>query len=312
VLAGVSLTGDRFFYVNPLTADGTRKFNHGSAERFAWTGCPCCPVNVVRLVPRCGDFVYAVRGDALYVNLFAANTASIELAGGRLQLRQETRYPWDGLVRLHIEAAPAVPVTMHLRIPGWAKGRPLPTDLYRYADAAAEPVALTVNGEGSSLQEQRGYATIARSWRAGDVVELKLPMPARRVLAHAKVTADAGLVAVERGPLVYCAEGADHDGRALDLVLPDDARLTPVSQPNVLGGITVLRGPGQRITTGADGVRRSEPAELTLVPYYAWNHRGAGPMTVWLPATARAVRLPYDTSKWVGANYTPAYASFEK
>jgi DUF1680 family protein len=326
VLAGVSLTGDRFFYVNPLATDGIRKFNHGLAERFPWTGCPCCPVNVVRLLPRVADYFYAVQGDALYVNLFAANSVRLAIAGGELRLRQQTRYPWDGQVRIEVEAAPAAPVSIHVRVPGWAKGHPLPTDLYRYAESApdsqpasdggktparnraAQP-ALSVNGQSVPVAENGGYAVVRREWRAGDVVEWNLPMPVRRVLAHAKVAADTGRVAVERGPLVYCAEGVDHGGQALNLVLPDGAALTADAQPNLLGGVTVIRGQGQRVTRDARGVRHAEQVALTLVPYAAWNHRGVGPMAVWLPRTASDVAAPYDTSSWVGSNYTPAYAA---
>lgn len=307
VVAGVALEGNRFFYVNPLTADGRRQFNQGLNTRFAWTGCPCCPVNLVRLIPRVGDYFYAAQGDEVFVNLFAAGQARIPTPNGVLALRQDTRYPWDGRVRIEILAAPEEPVTLHLRIPGWAKGRPLPSDLYRYADPGAEPVTLSLNRQPAPATEMKGYAVLRRVWHPGDCIELNLPMPVRRVLANEKVKDDAGHVAVERGPLVYCAEGADHDGQALNLILPDQAPLKAEAQPGLLGGITVIKAAGQR--TAMDGSRRTESAALHLIPYYAWNHRGPGPMTVWLPREIHAAPLPYDTSKWVGANYTPAYAA---
>ena len=307
VLAGVALAGDRFFYVNPLVADGQRKFNQGLAARFAWTGCPCCPVNLVRLIPRVGDYFYAAQGDDVFVNLFATGRARIRATSGELAVRQETRYPWDGRVRIEIDEAPEKPIALHLRIPGWAKGRPVPTDLYRYADSSAEPVTLLLNGQPVPVTEQKGYAVLHRAWRPGDHVDLNLPMPVRRVLANAKVKDDAGLAAVERGPLVYCVEGIDHNGPALNLILPDEAKLTTEEQPRLLGGITVIKADGQRVADG--NTRRAEPAALKFIPYYAWNHRGAGPMAVWMPREAREARVPYDTSKWVGANYTPAYAA---
>jgi DUF1680 family protein len=314
VLAGISFAGDRFFYVNPLATDGRRKFNQGLPERFPWTGCPCCPVNLVRLIPRVGDYFYAAQGDDVFVNLYAASQARIRVSSGLLTLRQTTCYPWAGRVRLEIEAAPDQPVALHVRIPGWAQGRPLPTDLYRYADTNTEPVTLSLNGQPVAVTEEKGYAVLRRAWRPGDRLELNLPLPIRRVLAHEKVKDDAGLVAVERGPLVYCVEGADHAGQTANLVLPDDARLTSAEQPDLLGGVTVIEAAGQRSVGGS--VPRLEPAALKLTPYYAWNHRGAGPMAVWLPRAARAAREagptagpPWDTSKWVGANYTPAYAA---
>jgi len=285
VLAGVSFSGDRFFYVNPLAADGRSGFNQGLAERFAWTGCPCCPVNLVRLIPRVGDYFYAVRGDEVFVNLFAAGQARIRAAGGEMALRQETRYPWDGRVRIEVVSAPAQPVGLRLRIPGWARNGPLPTDLYRYADESAEPVTLHLNGQPVPVTEKEGYTLLRRVWRAGDSIELNLPMPVRRVLAHEKVKEDAGRVALERGPLVYCVEGVDHGGQALNLILPDDAKLTTTGRPNSLGGITTIETAGQRVISGS--APRTEPASLKFIPYYAWNHRGPGPMAVWLQ---RAVR----------------------
>ena len=308
VLAGIALSGDRFFYVNPLEADGRRAFNQGQPDRFAWTGCPCCPVNLVRLIPRVGDYFYAVQSNRAYINLFAEGQARLRLSAGELVLRQRTRYPWDGRVRVEIVSAPAPAVGLHLRIPGWARGRPLPGDLYRYADPTAAPVTLRLNGELVPFTEEAGYGSLHRAWRPGDQLEFNLPMPVRRVLAHERVVQDRGCVAVERGPLVYCVEGVDHGGAALNLVLPDDATLTPVPRADLLGGVTVLEGTGQRVTA-TDSRRSTAPVPLRLVPYYAWNHRGAGEMTVWMPRTPSAARVPYDTAKWVGANYTPAYAA---
>jgi uncharacterized protein len=307
VLAGVSCNGDRFFYVNPLEADGRRKFNQGQAERFAWTGCPCCPVNVVRLIPRVGDYFYAVKGDEVFVNLFAAGQARIHLPGGDLVLRQDTRYPWSGQIMLEIIAAPEQAIGLRLRLPGWARGKPLPTDLYRYADSDAEPITLLLNSQPVPVTEKKGYALLRRTWHPGDRIELNLPMPVRRVLAHEQVKEDAQCVALERGPLVYCVEGIDHGGQVLNLVLPDHARLTTADRTGLLGGVTTIEASGQRVVM--DSVRHGEPALLKFIPYYAWNHRGAGTMAVWLPRTIRDTRLPYDTSKWVGANYTPAYAA---
>ncbi|MGO9201513.1 MAG: glycoside hydrolase family 127 protein [Limisphaerales bacterium] len=281
VLAGVALEGDRFFYVNPLATDGRRKFNQGLPGRFAWTGCPCCPVNLVRLIPRLGGFFYAAQGDDVFVNLFAAGRARIRLQGGELALRQATGYPWDGRVRIQIAAAPERPLTLRIRVPGWAKGHPLPTDLYRYAEVVAPPVTILLNGQLTPVIEEKGYAVLHRAWRPGDAVELNLPMPVRRVLARGDVKDNAGRVAVERGPLVYCVEGADNDGHALDLVLLDGADLRTVARSDLLGGITVIEAAGRPIASGS--FRRLEPAGMRFIPYYAWNHRGAGPMAVWVP-----------------------------
>ncbi len=290
ILAGVSLGGDRFFYVNPLAADGQHKFNQGLAERFAWTGCPCCPVNLVRLIPQVGDYFYAVRGDEVFVNLFAASRARIRLAAGELRMLQETRYPLDGRVRIQVSSAPEQPITLRVRIPGWARGRPVPGDLYRYSASTPESVALRLNGQSLPISEKQGYALVRRVWHGGDRLELLLPMPVRRVFAHVRVVADRGCVALERGPLVYCVEGIDHGGQVSNLVLPDDAPLKTSSQSALLGGATLIEAKGQRIAIEA--TRRVEPASLKFIPYYAWNHRGAGSMTVWLPRSNRDARAP--------------------
>jgi hypothetical protein len=313
VLAGVSLSGDRFFYVNPLAADGQHKFNQGLAERFAWTGCPCCPVNLVRLIPRVGDYFYAAQGNDVCVNLFAESQGRVHVPEGEWVLRQATRYPWDGAVRIDIAAAPTKPAALRIRIPGWAKGRPLPGDLYRYADSGAVPVTLRVNGEATPIVEEKGFAVVQREWKTGDRLELNLPMPVRRVLTHTNVRDNRGQVALECGPLVYCVEGVDHGGQALNLVLPDDASLARSFRPGLLGGLDVIEARGERVIAGDDprpsSLRRTEPVPLRFIPYHAWNHRGAGPMTVWLPRTVADARIPCDTARWVGANYTPAYAA---
>ena len=176
-----------------------------------------------------------------------------------------------------------------------AVGRPVPTDLYRYASGGAAPVRMLLNGRETPLATKKGYAMLDRAWRSGDTVELDLPMPARRVLAHEKVKDDAGLVAVERGPLVYCVEGADHQGQVQNLALPDGADFALTARPDLLGGITVIDAAGRRLA--GDNPSRVEPASLRFIPYYAWNHRGVGAVTVWLPRTAPAARPPYDTSK---------------
>ena len=283
VLAGIALSGDRFFYVNPLATDGKRKFNQGLAERFSWTGCPCCPVNLVRLLPRVGGYFYATDGNAVFVNLFAANKARIRMPSGDLVLRQHTQYPWDGRVQFEIVSGPPQPVALHVRIPGWARGQPVPTDLYQYIDPGADAVKLTLNAKEVPLSTEKGYAVLRRTWLAGDHLELTLPMPVRRVLAHEKVKENAGHTAVERGPIVYCVEGVDHGGQVLDLALPDDAKLTASVHKELLGGLVVIEGTGQRVA--ANSSRSAEPVRVRFIPYYAWNHRGVGPMAVWIPRT---------------------------
>ncbi len=274
VLAGVSLSGDRFFYPNPLASDGAFNFNAGNAAtRQPWFDCSCCPSNLVRFLPSLSGYVYAQRDDAVYVNLFIGGEGRLQVRETPIRLWQTTRYPWEGTVALFVEPDAPVEFTLYLRIPGWSQGWPVPGDLYRYLGRDDVPVSLSINGEPWPVETERGFVPIRRPWQRGDQVELVLPMPVRRVVAHEPVKADRGRVALERGPLVYCAEGVDHAVSVFDLVVPDGAPLVAERRPYLLGGVTVLRGPVQ-MTAGAT-------TTLTAVPYSLWSHRGVGEMTVW-------------------------------
>jgi len=286
-LAGVAREGNRFFYPNPLESDGSFKFNQGTATRSPWFGCACCPVNVVRFFPQIRQFVYAVEGPRIYVNLFVASTAEVELADQIVTLRQETNYPWDGTVRITVRPERQADFDLRVRIPGWTRGRPVPSDLYHDLSATDEPVRLTVNDKRFDLRTTDGYAVIDRRWRPGDVVGLELPMPVRRVVAHERVAADRHRVAIERGPLVYCAEGVDHGGRVLDLGLADDTSFTTRDDQKLLGGLISIHGRATRTgpDQGAAGTPTSTTArrrvDLVAIPYYAWSERGPGEMIVW-------------------------------
>lgn len=275
VLAGVSLSGDRFFYPNPLASDGEFNFNAGRAPtRSPWFDCSCCPSNLVRFLPSLSGYVYAQRDDAVYVNLFIGGEGRLRVRETSVRLWQTTRYPWDGAVKLFVEPDATVEFTLYLRIPGWAQGQPVPSDLYSYLHRGDFPVSLSVNSEPWPVETERGFVPIHRTWQRGDQVNLVLPMPVRRVVAHERVMADRGKVSLERGPLVYCAEGVDHAASVFDLVVSDGAPLRAERRPDLLGGIPVLRGPVQT----AVGVSTT----LTAVPYHLWSHRGVGEMAVWL------------------------------
>ena len=290
-LSGVSLSGDRFFYPNPLACDMRFKFNHGQLERSPWFDCSCCPVNVVRFLPSIPGYVYAVRGDSLYVNLYIASEAKVDIAGKSVQIKQQTRHPWDGAMKFTITPDREGEFSLRLRVPGWLT-QPLPSDLYRYLPRKPDGLRLVVNGQPVDVQYEKGYAVVRRNWQPGDVVEQRFAMPVRRVLSHDNVEHNHGRVAVERGPVVYCVEGADHDGKVLDLYLEDDVELTPKHRPDVLGGITMLTGTAQRARRAQDGSVEGRPAKLTMIPYYAWCHRGANEMAVWLPRGIDETQVP--------------------
>jgi hypothetical protein len=268
-LAGVSLEGDQFFYVNPLASDGKRKFNVGqAATRAPWFGTSCCPTNVVRFMPSLPGYVYATNADNLYVNLFLTNQAKLTVGGQPVQLQQQTDYPWAGKVNLTVRPAKPQTFTLLVRLPGWALGKPMPGQLYRYVNSIAAAPQLRVNGRVVQYTVQNGYASLHRNWLPGDRVELTMEMPVREVSANSQVTDNVDKVAIERGPLVYCAEGIDNGGNALSLAIRAGTTFRPVNQLEKLGGIVSL--------TNTDAAR-----PLTLIPYYAWSHRGANEMAVW-------------------------------
>ncbi len=269
-ISGAALTGDRFFYPNPLEYDGAATFNHGYAGRAPWFGCACCPPNLVRTTAAITGYFYAVRDQSLYLNCFAASEGVVPVAGGEVTVRQETDYPWSGRVRLTVSPAAPTSLTLRVRIPGWVRGRPVPSELYGYDEATPAAWSLRVGGQAVAAPLEQGYAVLTRVWRAGDVVELDLPMPVRTVHASPHVAALAGRVALERGPVVYCVEGQDSPVAPGDLTLSPRAEVTAVAQAGLLGGVTTLA-----VTDG--------PATaFTAVPYYAWNNRGLAPMAVWL------------------------------
>jgi DUF1680 family protein len=284
LLSGVALDGERFFYPNPLAADGRESFNQGRKGRSEWFDCSCCPTNVVRFLPSIPGYVYAQRDRDLFVNLFVSGRGDMSLGDVRVKIRQETRYPWEGRVRITLDPSRAAEFAVNVRIPGWVQGRPVPSDLYRYLNAEAEAPQLAVNGQAVKVEPVRGFAVLRRRWKPGDTIDLDLPMEVRRVLSHEKVAADVGRVALERGPVVYCAEAVDNGGRVFNLVLPDDAKLEARHIAGLLGGVTVLTGRAIALSPSDDGrsvVTREQ--EFQAVPYYAWAHRGAGEMAVWLP-----------------------------
>jgi len=275
-LSGISLNGNKFFYPNPLASDG-------KYQRSPWFGCACCPTNIVRFMPSLPGYAYARQADNVYVNLFIAGSAAIRIGQNTVGLQLRTRYPWDGDVRITVEPEHSGQFTVCVRIPGWAQNSPVPSDLYSYPDKSREKVSLKVNGKPVALNIARGYARIRRTWEKGDAIELNLPMPIRRVTAHQKVKNNRGRTAIERGPVVYCFEGADNPKGVANLILPPDAKLQSEYHGDLLGGIVTITGRGQ---IRLDGKKDVEEIDVVAVPYYAWAHRGKNEMAVWMPESA--------------------------
>lgn len=292
VLSGIGLDGKQFFYPNPLAS-------FSGTQRSPWFGCACCPSNDARFVPSIGRYAYAQRDDQLFVNLYVAGRASVTLPGGKVGVEVATAYPWDGAVTVTTKLAQPVEFRLRLRIPGWARGEVVPSDLYRFADAAPPAPTLRVNGEAVALQVERGYAEVKRRFADGDRVELLLPMPVRKIAAHAEVVDCRDRVALQRGPLVYCVEGVDTShGRVSDMFLAADAKFSTKPRPDLFDGVTVIEGGAKTVRRTADGLGREDGAEVTFraIPYYAWAHRGRTEMAVWLAANpAGALPGPAQT-----------------
>ena len=278
-LSGISLSGNKFFYPNPLASDG-------KYQRSPWFGCACCPTNIVRFMPSLPGYAYAQQADNVYVNLFVAGSAAIQIGQNTVGLQQKTRYPWDGDVRITVEPEHTGQFTVCVRIPGWSQNSPVPSNLYSYPDRSREKVSLKVNGNPVALNIAKGYARIRRTWEKSDVIELNLPMPIRRVEAHQKIKDNRGRNAVERGPVVYCFEGADNPKGVANLILPPEAKLQNEYRGDLLGGIMTITGRGQIRQARQDGKKVVEDIDVVAIPYYAWAHRGKNEMAVWMPKSA--------------------------
>ncbi len=287
MLSGVSLTGDRFFYPNPLACDGSRKFNHGTNGRAPWFGCACCPVNVARFLPSLGGYIYATGDTTIYTNLFIQSEASIPCAGTTVAIGQSTAYPWDGRVEMTVEPSEPKEFTLAVRIPGWTRNKPIPSDLYSYFVPQGPQVTgmwvVAVNGTPLVPPPMKdGYALLKRTWKRGDRVTVGLPMQVRRVLANERVTADANRTALERGPLVYAVEAVDANGSVADLVVPDAAAISLETRDEPAKGTVTMLIKGERLE--GDG---ASAASFRAIPYCLWANRpgpkGVGAMAVWLP-----------------------------
>ena len=274
VLSGVSLSGDRFFYDNPLESMGEH-------ERQKWFGCACCPGNVTRFMASVPMYMYATQGDDVLVNLYIQSDADIATDNNRLKIRQTTELPWHGDVRLTVDPDKEGEFALRLRIPGWSMESPVPTDLYSFTSSSSARYEIKVNGKKAEIMTGNGYATLKRVWKSGDVVELSLPMEVRRVKAHVNVEDNRGKLAIQRGPLMYCLEGRDQsDGTVFDKFIPDGVKFTEEFESGLLNGVMTLSGRGKKVTAGG-----TVDVDFKAIPYCTWNNRGADHMAVWIPSS---------------------------
>jgi DUF1680 family protein len=282
---GVSLSGDRFFYPNPLESMG----QHSRSE---WFGCACCPSNVCRFIPSVPGYIYGQTDDRIFVNLYIQNSVSLEMKGKKVELEQITGYPWNGDVKLKVNSAPGESFEMALRIPSWAKNEVLPGNLYAFADDKNPVYSIKINGKYEAFEIENGYAILAKKWQKGDEIQISLPLETRRVKADSRVKDNIGKVALMRGPMVYCVEWPDFESkRVLNLVLPPESKLKTTFKPDFLGGVAVVEGKGSSVKKTKDGKLTESPVNITAIPYFAWANRGSGEMAVWL-ATSKEYTKP--------------------
>ena len=288
LLSGVSLDGTKFFYPNPLESEG-------SYQRSPWFGCACCPGNITRFLPSVPGYFYGQSSNTIYVNLYASGTADFKLPDGRsVTITQETDYPWDGNVKLTVrpDHGRNVRFVLNLRIPGWAHDEPVPSDLYRFEPATSNPISLVVNRQEYSIKLDKGYVALSRNWAPGDVISLNLPMPVRRVIANDQVQADRGRIALQRGPIVFCAEAVDNPkGHVRTLLVPDEQPLTPRFDPTLLNGVEVVEGRVLYVTTNEFKHVVQKLQDFRAIPYYAWANRGPDEMAVWFTNPDRSGRI---------------------
>ncbi len=276
-LSGVSIHGDKFFYPNPLESDG-------SHERKPWFSCSCCPTNVVRFLPSLPGYVYAHTNDDLFINLYIGNEANINMDLGEITISQTTNYPWDGNVKINIEPETKSKFTVSLRIPGWAQNKPVPSDLYHYMNESDQKAIIKINNKETKYKISKGYAKIKRQWEKGDVIEIELPMPVRKVIANEKVTEDIGKFSIERGPIVYCAEWVDNGGKVRNLLLDKNSDFIYEYKENLINGVNIVKGISKSLSINkSDNSTIEKKQNFVAIPYYAWAHRGNGEMTVWFP-----------------------------
>ncbi len=286
LISGVSLDGKLFFYPNPLAAVGQH-------ARSPWFGCACCPGNVTRFIASVPGYVYAYQDDKIFINLYISNQATIEFENKSVKIEQETNSPWDGAVKIKIHPSTNnQSFSILLRIPGWAQKQPIPSDLYHFLNVNNESPVLKVNDNLANFQIKDGYAEIKRKWNDNDAIELELPLPIRRIIAHDSVATDRGRVALQRGPIVYCAEWPDNpEGHILNLLLPDSVSLTSEFRADWLNGVAVIQGKIFACKAGNEenSLEKTEQ-DFMAIPYYAWAHRGKGAMAVWLAREESAVQ----------------------
>ncbi len=286
-LDGLSLSGDRFFYGNPLASTGKH-------YRKEWFGTACCPSNIARLVASLGDYVYNTSNNGIWVNLFVTSNTRVTVGKTKVAIDQKSNYPWEGDVTINVNPEKKAKFDVYVRIPGWATGETVPGDLYHFLKMPSAKFTLKVNGKDAVYQMENGYAVINREWKKGDFIQLTLPMDVQEVAAKETITADVDRVALQRGPLVYCVEGADNDGQAWNILMPENTTFKTSFKKDLLNGVVTIQAEVPVVVVSSDNQNVSTVKKtITAIPYYSWCNRGSNPMQVWLPRKIKDIKVNY-------------------
>jgi hypothetical protein len=283
LISGIGLDGKSFFYTNALQVKGHGNPDGLEVERSGWFECSCCPTNLVRLIPSIPGYIYAQQDNKLFINLFISGNASLNIGHTPVQIIQQNNYPWEGALSFTIQPQKPVDGNILIRIPGWARNQAIPSDLYRFQGSDTGKVVIKINGEPIDYALENGYASISRKWKKGDVIMVDLPMEVKRITADRKLKDDIDRIALQRGPLIYCAEWADNEGKTDNILLVHGTNLSTVFMPDILNGITVLKGMTSKIIIENAQKVSTVNKPFVAIPYYAWANRGKGEMTVWFP-----------------------------
>lgn len=295
LLSGVGMDGKSFFYTNAMEIKNHFKHGDMEAERAGWFTCSCCPTNITRLIPSIPGYMYALKENNLYINLFATSTSNLTINTKKVKVTQQNNYPWNGNLAIKIDPVSPVAFTVRIRIPGWAQGQAMPSDLYSFTNPSDKKIIIVINGTPTEYTMESGYAVVTRTWKKGDVIRLQLPMTVQKIISNDKVANNKGKMALQFGPIIYCLESPDNFGVTSNLIVPVTSKLYPQYKPELLHGMMVLTGEGLAVAIDAEkNTISTKPQTITAIPYYAWAHRGKGEMTVWIPQKVSSIEILSD------------------
>ncbi len=289
LISGIGLDGKSFFYTNAMEISNSFTHPDIERERSGWFECSCCPTNLTRLIPSVPGYMYAQKEDNLFVNLFISSTVDLNINNKPVQVIQQNNYPWAGNLKFTINTAKPNSFNILVRIPGWAQNTAIPSDLYKYESSTSSKPGIKINGQKIDYNIQHGYAVIKRTWKKNDLVEVDLLMEVKRVVANENVKSDIGKVALQRGPIMYCAEWVDNNSKTTNLIIPANTVFTSEFNPAILNGVMTLKAQVPAVIITNNDNSSTQKQSFTAIPYYSWANRGKGEMTLWFPTQVKDI-----------------------